>query len=417
MDDDGTGERHLVDEKRMNKGDDPADTFSHRRCSRPRRLPATERLLMMLLGLSVALAGSGTAVRAEEEDQPSELTEPTSILKREGFAPTISLHGFGDVSVLGEQTDPAGGPSSTRSGFGVGELDLFIVSHLTDNISFLTEIVFEQESDGHGLVDVERFWIKYTFSDRIWASLGRHHAPFGYWNRNYHHGLLLQPTVSRPEPVQFEDHVQGGFLPIHQVGLMAGGSAFADTWRFDYVGGIFNGRGFTRKDILGTGDLNDEKAVALNLSCARETDRRILFGASVYVDDIPADPSVPGRDGEIGEMIYGAHLNYRDERFEVLSEFYRVDHHDQVSLSDFDSSGYFLIGIWRPWRWKPYVGYERMNIAPGDPYFAGLIDLKRYRAGVRFDAHPFVAVKFEYQHDDRPGVETDALAIQVAFTF
>lgn len=399
---------------RINEAPDPSRPGGQ---ARRRRRLAYERFVIVLLILFVSLSASGAAVPEDQEDQPEEMPPPSSILRRDGFAPTISLHGFGDVTLMGEQIETEGVGTTGTSGFAVGELDLYIVSRLTNNFSFLTEIVFEQEADGRAILDVERFWIKYTLSDRFWASLGRHHTPLGYWNRTYHHGLLLQPTVHRPEALKFEDEVRGGFLPIHQVGLTSGGSGFADTWRLDYAGGIYNGRGLTRKDIQGTGDLNDEKALGLNLNFTRETDRRILFGPTFFYDDIPPDPAVPGREGVIDEKIYGAQFAYRDEHLEILSEYYQVDHYDQATAGDYDHSAYFVIGIWNPWRWKPYAGLDRMNIDPGDPYFIGLTDLKRYLVGVRFDANPFVAVKFEYRHDKRPGEEIDALDIQVAFTF
>jgi hypothetical protein len=44
-------------------------------------------------------------------------------------------------------------------------------------------------------------------------------------------------------------------------------------------------------------------------------------------------------------------------------------------------------------------------------------DLSRALAGLRFEPHPFNAVKIEYRHDWRPGEEGDAFLVQTAFTF
>ena len=82
---------------------------------------------------------------------------------------------------------------------------------MTNRLSFLGEVIFEFDDNGEAVVDIERVVFKYTLSDQLWASMGRHHTQLGYWNEVFHHGLLLQPTVDRPEGLKFED--DGGILP------------------------------------------------------------------------------------------------------------------------------------------------------------------------------------------------------------
>jgi hypothetical protein len=140
----------------------------------------------------------------------------------------------------------------------------------------------------------------------------------------------------------------------------------------------------------------------------------------VHTDSIPPDPDplMPARNGSIDERIVGAHFVYRDRRVEVISEYYDIHHDDSVSGEAFDHRGYFVIGIRRSGRWRPYAGYDRLDLDVGDPYYAGhASEARRWLAGVRLDLSPLNALKFEYQHDSPPGGKTDALFVQVSFTF
>ena len=101
-------------------------------------------------------------------------------------------------------------------------MDLYVTSRLTNSISVLAETVLELDEQQELVVDMERIQITYRWSDLFRLAAGRGHTALGYWNETYHHGLLLQPTVERPEALKFED--DGGLLPVHFVGAeLAGG--------------------------------------------------------------------------------------------------------------------------------------------------------------------------------------------------
>ena len=57
--------------------------------------------------LPVLLLASG-AVAQEQPDES--VDEPNSSLRREGFSPKFSLHGFGDVTLTGRDEDPTPAP-------------------------------------------------------------------------------------------------------------------------------------------------------------------------------------------------------------------------------------------------------------------------------------------------------------------
>jgi len=372
------------------------------------------------LCLSAATLLIPPVARADDGDSAEPTDEPARPIGREfgasDIAPRLSLHGFADVTATAYFDDVDGVGTSSRNYFALGELDLFLVSHLADNVSFLSEIVFESDTDAEVAVELERIFIKYTVSDRFWISLGRHHTAFGDWNETYHHGLLLQPTVARPEVVQFEDH--GGVLPVHSVGFALGGRVFKRSWGFEYAANIGNGRGPTSRDVQTGSDLNDQKAVTLRLTASHEAKGRLLFGPMVHFDKIPPNPAVPGREGELTERIVGAYLTYRDDRFELLSEYYYIRHEDNLTGARYNSPGYFLIGVVDFGKLKPYGGYDRLDVDTDDLFYGPEITpLKRGLVGLRWDLNSFNALKFEFRHDIRPGVHSNGFVVQTAFMF
>jgi hypothetical protein len=363
---------------------------------------------------------SARVAHADDTEPPKNPEAAPAQLSREfglsDLAPRLTFHGFADITanVYFDKVEGAG--NSSHNYFALGELDLFLVSHLADNVSFLSEIVFESNTDSEMAVELERIFIKYTVSDRFWISIGRHHTALGYWNEAYNHGLLLQPTVARPDVLNWEEH--GGILPVHSVGLAMGGRVFRGPWGFEYAANVGNGRGLTSQDVQTMFDLNDQKALTLRLTASHEAKGRLLLGPMIHLDRIPADPAVPGREGEMKERIAGAYVTYRDDRFELLSEYYYVRHEDLLTGATYDSPGYFLIGVLSFGKLKPYGGYDRLDVDPADPYYGPEITpLKRSLLGLRWDLNSFNAIKFELRHDSRPGVQSNGLVVQTAFIF
>src|SRR5262249_55068996 len=137
------------------------------------------------------------------------------------IAPQLTIHGFSDVTLATTRERWRGGRDSTSTGFLLGQFDLYLLSRISANLSFLGEGGFELDHD-QGVVDVERMFIKYSWSDQLRLAAGRTHTALGYWNEAFHHGALLQPTVERPQALKFED--DGGILPVHAVGLELSGA-------------------------------------------------------------------------------------------------------------------------------------------------------------------------------------------------
>ena len=366
--------------------------------------------------LALLFCVSGGSLRAEgEEEHHGTATPPSSALGLAELHPKLSLHGFTDFVARVNRSD--GNPSASETSFALGELDLFFVSRLADNLSFSSEIVFESDEHGDFVVDVERMSLRYKVSDSFWIAVGRHHTALGYWNEAYHHGLILQPTVERPEALKFEDN--GGILPVHTVGAALGGRQFHGPWALDYEANIGNGRGLTSEDVQNASDSNDNKSLTLKLTFSRERESRVLFGPMYHVDRIPAGPGTPDPVHDMDERILGAHFAYRNERVEILAEYYHVHHEVQATGVEFNHPTYYAIAIWRPSKLKPYGGFDRLDLDRADPFYASVESaVSRAIVGLRWDVHPFTALKFEYRHNDRPGDnDGDEFLFQAAFTF
>lgn len=376
-------------------------------------LSTTIRAVLTIAAVALCALPVASASEAEAE---SEETEARSVLSRGEFSPKFSLHGFADATFVAEELSIPNDDGEREIGFFLGEFDLYMVSQLSERFSFLGEVVFEFEKDGETNVDVERVFVKYTMSDLFWTSFGRRHTPLGYWNETFHHGLFLQPTVARPLVLRVEDN--DGVLPIHSVGVDAGGRKFSGPWSLDYRGGVYNGRGATREVVQSFGDANVNKAALLKASLLLDRSDHIRVGGMVYSDEIPPNPDAPGIHEEMDERIYGLHFVYEREQLKVLTEYYHIGHREPATAGSWNHRGYYLIALWQPWKWKPYAGYDVLDLEEGDPYYAGIVPYhERILAGVRYDPIPFLAIKFEVRRDNRSESEANGVAIQAAYTF
>jgi hypothetical protein len=346
--------------------------------------------------------------RAREDDPAPNLVTPS-----DWPWPPLTLGIFASVDYLYADERP---PSSRGDGdtnhFALGELDLFLVSQLSDRFSFLGELLFEFDSDRDTRIDVERLLIKYDHADWLSVSAGRGHSPIGYWNQAYHHGTFLWTTTTRPLIFEFED--EGGILPLHFLGIEASGTIETPKGLVGYVTTLSNGRGRDPEDIQLTDDLNDSKMVATELTWRPSGIPDLRLGVNFVYDDIPSDPGVREK---LDEYIAGAHVIYTGRPLEVLVEGQYIRHED--GSGDDNYGGYAQIS-YKVRDWTPYYRFDLVEIDEDDPFYASLpeaTDSRRHTVGVRFDWTSFLALKLEYQRINSTGRNASVAAAQAAFWF
>lgn len=344
--------------------------------------------------------------------EPSPEPSPDPSAAAESSGPRLTIRGFTNV-------DFAVHENRLPRTFSLGQFDLFVTSALSEDWSFLAEVNFEFGDDNQLVVDVERAQLRYAPIDAFSIAVGRMHTPLGYWNQTFHHGAWFQTTAGRPEMYLFED--EGGILPVHEVGVQAAGTLNGRALVFKYSVSLVNGRGRIPDEVTNVQDRNGGKAVSALLAIAPTAVKGLEVGVDAWLDQIPADPDVPGREGEIRERILGGYVTFRRSDAELLAEISHVHHRDEVTGGEYGTWGLYAQASWKLGHWRPYYRFDQVDVAYGDPFldpFVNPKDLSRHTLGLRFDPMPWVGLKAEY-HLTRPRGEVDvhSARFQAAFTF
>jgi len=242
---------------------------------------------------------------------------------------------------------------------------------------------------------------------------GRYHSAIGYYNTAFHHGAFFETTTGRPRIFEFED--EGGVLPVHEVGLSAGGSV-PGTSSLYYTAEVSNGRfwGTATDDVNEeTPDTNDSKSTNVALAFKPERWRGLELGTSFYRDQIPVEPD----PSPITHRIASAYAVYRTPSVEVLAEWLQLTHITPDGARFTNRGGYVQLSkAWR--RVRPYYRYDRLVVDPATPLigFAGSYDANI--VGVRWDPGPWVGLKAQYERTNEThqrGIDT--FRTQFVFVF
>ncbi|NJN14722.1 MAG: hypothetical protein HC813_03690 [Planctomycetes bacterium] len=308
------------------------------------------------------------------------------------------LQVFGDVGFDWAERPPS---ERAHSRFFLGGLNLFFTAQVGQHFSVLSETVFKVsvggDHDSHEF-DQERLSIQWTFSDLLYLKLGLDHGPVSRWNNLYHHGRWLETTIDRPMLARFEG--SGGFLPMHNSGLEAGGRLHPSFGTLQYVIILSNGRGSEATDPQKFSDRNDGKAIEFGLQLAPNCMEGVRFGIHFRLDDIPPIPSDPLRARTIRERIASAFFQFQGEHLEILAEVVFLENDDRTSGMTYGAaSGYIQIAYRVHPDWLPYLRFDVREMEMGDPYFMPLgRDLDRWEQlfGVRYDAAANIAIKLEF---------------------
>ncbi len=329
-------------------------------------------------------------------------------------APTLrfNFNILGDVSL--RASAPAG--DDVHTAFGLGQFAMLFNADLGSQIHALAETAVESDFQNEIGIDIERLYLRW--SNNHWlVQAGRVHAPLDYWNVAFHHGSWIQPTISRPRVVEYED--KGGLLPVHALGLYGGFHTDLGTGVFNATIGIANGRGDNTDNLRLIDDSNDFKSILA------EVHQVGLFGlpglrigAAFLYDRIAAAPAMvrPALpDRAIGEYIVSGHFTYLGDRLMLIGEGFGIFHtgagRQWTTMSAFLYGGYRL-----GQRWTPYGRIEWLDSKGGvDPYFAPdplapapsaaqvFVGVARIQPlvetilGLRVDVSEWSAIKAEYR--------------------
>ncbi len=342
-------------------------------------------------------------------------TSPTATTDPDASAPPdnasrFNFHGYADVDF---QRNVDG---NTKK-FALGEIDLFGTERLSPHLTALMELVFEtdeQQLVAQVPVNVERLLLQYRGNNFFNLDIGSFRTAVGYYSTAYLRGAWLQTAISRPKMFAFED--QGGFLPLHAVGVSVNGRIPSGDLNLHYVAEAGSSRNYG--DTAGDGlDYSFNRATNLALYSQPAGIPGLQIGFSSYHGQFS-----PEAGFRLDRSVWMVHFVYVRGRVEFLNEGLLIGMRD--SLGSGTGLGFYTQIAYRiASSWKPYARVEYLNVygngaistAVGRVY----VPWKTvYTEGLRYDLTESVAMKFEL------GQETDYLrpsyisaAAQLAFTF
>ncbi len=318
--------------------------------------------------------------------------------------PAFHVMGFGDINYISRD-------DSSNDGFAVGQAVAHLSASLGHSLSAFGEFSATAR-DSEYSVEVERFIVKYEFSDNYKLSAGRYHSPIGYWNSAFHHGSWLQTTASRPEMVKFGSSI----VPIHFVGVLLEGNIPSGNLGLEYKAGFGNGRHSNIARAGDAGDINSDKAWMLQVNSRPRRYYGLNLGLGFYNDEVSPPASLAVKENTIS-----AYAAWTKESPEVIFEYLHSNHELAANSSvSGDVDAWYLQFAYRlPGErsgWKPYARLERTRVDDTDPLLGSLgLDYDGGILGVRWDFNPHAALKAEYRSEefDNGGRENN-FRVQVA---
>lgn len=322
--------------------------------------------------------------------------------------PRMQVQGYADVNLR------ASNEKGRTTSFNIGQVDLFITSRLSENLSVLGELILEAEEDNSFTFSAHRLLLRYSPRDYFTLGVGRDHTSIGYYNTAYHHGSWFATAATRPYLFAFEN--KGGILPLHNVGVSVSGRIPSAPFGLRYVAEVGNGRSTNATDrtsVATAVDENNGKAFNLALFARPPKWPGFQMGFSVYRDRRTPEGMAP-----IGETIMAAHVVRRTPRTEFLNEGVMIRHASGARV--FYTPAFYTQFARRFGDARPYFRYQYVNAPDDDPIFRPLEVGRRNgpSLGLRYDVSEFAAFKMQFDRTLRRRKEAhDELILQLAFTF
>jgi hypothetical protein len=352
------------------------------------------------------------AVVTEQEPAPSDDATAPNPTQPETSS-RFNFHGYADA---GFQRNVDG--THTKK-FDLGEIDLFGTERLSPHLTALMELVFEtddQQLVASVPVNVERLLLQYRGNDFFNVDIGSYRTAIGYYSTAYLRGAWLQTAISRPRVFTFED--QGGFLPLHAVGVSVNGRIPSGDLNLHYVAEVGSSRNYG--NIAGLSlEPSFNRATNLAVFSQPRGVPGLEIGFSTYHDLFS-----PAAGFQLDRSVWTVHFVYVRGRVEFLNEGMRIGLLDLSAPGAATGLAFYSQFAYRvASSWKPYGRVEYLNA-----HGTGVIDtaIAReyipwktvYTGGVRHDLTDSVALKFELAREtDYMRSSYISAAVQLAFAF
>ena len=306
--------------------------------------------------------------------------------------------------------------------FGFGGLDLFVRHSIDPDTEALIEYVFE--NDGSSFVlDVERYYIKRKLNDNLTIGAGRFHSPLGYWNNTYHHGVLMQDTVTRPSFLDFEDG-EAAVLPTHAVGLDLTGKTGPLGYEVSIANSTFLDTSIVGPEI-GIGnvqDYSDGKTIIAHLTYnISDVDLGVSLMSNSIVEGAATGGTLAQGDELIAQKVTGLDARYSYDKVNVMAEYFMMTNDSQAGVGDgksHDATAYYLQASYQVNdQFRPTYRYESLSFDATDAYFV-ILGRSEYTANVvalRYELDDSNAVTLEYKKSDVAGNDESHVILDWAF--
>ncbi len=319
-------------------------------------------------------------------------------------APKTQIHWFSDIGFVISDRKAA------TSSFGLGQLDLFLTSKLSDQWTVLSEIVFRAGSDNRFAVNPERLLVQYEPTDKIQIAMGRFHSAVGYYNAVYHHGSWFETAASRPSMFA------AGFIPYHNVGVSSRARVPSGPAGLEVIAEFGNGLASTSRALEPTQSVVDEdnhKAFNLGVVTKPAALSGFQAGASWYRDRLH-----PAGVAPFAAHTSAAHVVYTGGGWELLNEVVVARHVPDVGPARV-SHGWYTQSSYSFGSVRPYLRYQSVDGDGADPIFGALGHRYGPVAGVRIDFSRFAALKLQLARSYKSKTDTTAHdgTVKLAFTF
>ncbi|MDX2369835.1 MAG: porin [Colwellia sp.] len=303
----------------------------------------------------------------------------------------VNVSGYADVEYSGNDK------TESSDGFHIHHLSLFFEKHFEENLSFFSEIEFEDapkfesnaDSDAfkasEGKIFVEAVNMTYSFNSKVSVRVGRMFTPAGIWSEDHYPPFV--PTQDRPL------HVRNVFPQLVD-GVAIRGTIPMDSIYLNY--NVYTGNG---EGNSGHNDNNSAKAFGATGTFILPA-QHLKFGATFYTDTL---------NDNTDKTSYGAHVKGKFNAFTVQAEYANA-RLVPVDTGGYDVRGFYIQGLYNYKDWTFGGRYDVFDKNTSDDE-----EHIKQSVFVNYHVNPTTTIKAEY-HINNFEIATDYNSYILSFT-